>query len=88
MIRDLETRLKAELSSVGHRVEETHQSNCTRGALSDRAEWRAVSEQALEAGEVRVGIRIREVSLRVENVMGLYETRGGKAIVVRVEFGG
>lgn len=93
-IRDLETQLKAELSDVGHQIVEgshqagTYRSNRKSGAMSDSAEWRAVREQALGDGEVRVSIRIQEVSLRVENVMGLYETRGGKALVVRVEFGG
>ena len=94
VIRDLENQLKAGISGIGHPVVEashqggTHRSHRQKGARSDGADWRAAKEQALGGGEVRVSIRIQEVSLRVENVMGLYETRGGKAMVVRVEFGG
>ena len=94
MIEDLETQLKAEMRGVGHQVvdshlhERMHRSNRPNRAMSDSVEWRAATERPLQDGEVRVTIRIKEVSLRVENVMGLYETRGGKAIVVRVEFGG
>lgn len=94
VIQDLETQLEADLIRLGHRVmegyreERMHRSNRQSRATSDSAEWRAVTEQALGDGEVRVSIRIKEVSLRVQNVMGLYETRGGKAVVVRVEFGG
>lgn len=94
VIRDLETQLKAELSGEGHQVvegphqERMHRLNGKSGATSDDAEWRAAREQVLGDGEVRVGIRIKEVSLRMQNVMGLYETRGGKALVIRVEFGG
>jgi hypothetical protein len=39
-------------------------------------------ERAVARGEVR------DVSLRTENVMGLYETRGGKALVIKVAIGG
>ena len=94
VIEDLETQLQAEMRGVGHQVvdgchqERTHRSNRPNRAMTDSVEWRTATERALRDGEVRVTIRIKEVSLRVENVMGLYETRGGKAIVVRVEFGG
>jgi hypothetical protein len=44
-------------------------------------------EPAVGRGEVRVGIRMRDVSLRTENVMGLYETRAGKALVIKVAIG-
>lgn len=93
VIEDLETQLKAELRDAGRQVLEDYyqermdRSNRKNRAVNDRADWRAATERALQDGEVRVSIRIKEVSLRMENVMGLYETRGGKAIVVRVEFG-
>lgn len=94
VIEDLEIQLKAELGRTGHQVVECyHQERINRtnrknqAIISDSVDWRAATERALRDGEVRVNIRIKEVSLRVENVMGLYETRGGKAIVVRVEFG-
>ena len=94
VIRDLTTRLQAELGGVGLRVvagsdrDMTDQSAQKKRAPNARVGWRPVDERALRDGEVRVGIEMRDVSLRVENVMGLYETRGGKAIVIKVEFGG
>ena len=93
VIEDLEIQLKAELGRAGHQVVECYhqeridRSNRKNPAINDGVDWRGATERALRDGEVRVNIRIKEVSLRVENVMGLYETRGGNAVVVRVEFG-
>ena len=53
-----------------------------------RPDWRYAEEQIIEDGEVRLGVEMREVCLRIENEMGLYETRTGKAVVVRVQLGG
>lgn len=41
----------------------------------------------LEAGQVSVKVGLREVCMRVETEMGLYETRVGMAVVVDVEMG-
>jgi hypothetical protein len=93
-MREIETQFKADLSAAGFRVVEgsdaegMHHSAGRERAPSTGAEWRLVQERAVGRGEVRVGIGMRDVSLRTENVMGLYETRGGKALVIQVEIGG
>lgn len=93
VMEDLEAQLKAELGGAGHVVvegyqqERPHRADRQNRAIGDRVDWRAATERALRDGEVRLSIGIKEVSLRVESAMGLYETRGGPAMVVRVDFG-
>lgn len=55
--------------------------------ISTDVHWRHLKDKALAEGEARLGVEIREICLRTENQLGLYETRTGKALVVRVEFG-
>jgi hypothetical protein len=55
--------------------------------------WRAPNErplgrQKLEPGEMRVDVRIDDVSLRVVTEMGLYETKTGSAVIMTIEVGG
>lgn len=50
-------------------------------------EWQSVRQAELRGGEARVHVEVKEVCLRVENEMGLYETRSGIAVVVSVELG-
>ena len=93
VIRDLETQLKNELRAGGHRLVEDREDHSKDGGSRRHAsvrsvEWRFAEEAAVEDGEIRVTIEVTEICLRVENVMGLYETRGGQALVVRVEVGG
>ncbi|KAL9045542.1 MAG: hypothetical protein Q9214_001430 [Letrouitia sp. 1 TL-2023] len=49
--------------------------------------WSYEEELPLRNGEVRTNVEIREVCLRIENEMGLYETRAGKVVMVRVQLG-
>ncbi|KAI4164871.1 MAG: hypothetical protein LQ342_001504 [Letrouitia transgressa] len=49
--------------------------------------WSYEEERPLRNGEVRTNVKIREVCLRIENEMGLYETRAGKVVMVRVQLG-
>ena len=51
------------------------------------AQWISAKQKAVGPGEVDIGVECREVSLRVENEIGLFETRSGKAVIVRVEVG-
>lgn len=51
------------------------------------AQWMPTKKKAVGPGEVDVGVECREVSLRIENEIGLFETRSGKAVIVRVEVG-
>lgn len=54
---------------------------------STSTEWKMPEVKALANGEVGTGVEIKDICLRVENEMGLYETRTGKAVVVRVDAG-
>ena len=78
VIGDLEQRLSELLRSDGLEV---------LIRTSSDAQWRHLEETALGQGEARVGTEIKEICLRIENQLGLYETRTGKALVVRVDFG-
>ena len=98
MIRELDTQLKDELRRGGHRVvghedegsqgpSEAQREAFVRKDSFRSAEWKFSKVKAVGRGDVEVGVEFREICLRVENEMGLFETRAGKAIVVRVEFG-
>lgn len=50
-------------------------------------QWMSIKQKTVGPGEVDIGIECREVSLRVENEIGLFETRSGNAVIVRVEVG-
>ena len=82
-------RQPAVISEVERRVFET----LTRDGLEvskrspSQVYWSLPEEKPLAAGEARVGVEMREVCLRIENQLGLYETRSGKALVLRVEAG-
>ena len=45
------------------------------------------TKPVLGAGEVKVEVRLTEVSVRVVTEMGLYETRSGEGLVVEVQIG-
>lgn len=51
------------------------------------AQWTSTKQKAVGPGEVDIGVECREVSLRAENEIGLFETRSGKAVIVQVEVG-
>ena len=50
--------------------------------------WKAPDHQALAAGDARSKTDFKEITLRIENDIGLYETRSGLALVVKTEIGG
>lgn len=52
------------------------------------AEWKTAVLEKLEEGEVRTVVAVADVSLRIENEMGLFETRTGMGVVVKVDVGG
>ncbi|KAI9794157.1 MAG: hypothetical protein M1835_006747 [Candelina submexicana] len=52
---------------------------------NSKAGWRAPEEASqLKSGEIRVKVTLEDICLRVVSAMGLYDTRTGKAIIVRV----
>ncbi len=84
VVFELEQHLCSQLQREGYQV--------VGGSASQRTvfnvEWRTVEKKPLQTGEASIEIGIKEISLRIENAMGLYETRTGKAVVVKVEVGG
>lgn len=84
VISDLGQNLRCTLQSEGHHVVGVSGSEATMSSEG----WRTIKKKTLQSGEIRVEVSMREINLRIENVMGLYETRTGKAIVVKVEIGG
>lgn len=50
-------------------------------------QWMSTKQKKVGPGEVDIGTECREISLRVENEIGLFETRSGLAVIVRVELG-
>ena len=47
-----------------------------------------IPDEPLSDGEVRVRVGVSEVVVRTVSGMGLYETKAGKAVLVRLEIGG
>lgn len=90
-IGELESQLRVRLSDVGYRV--IHGSPTANAQASIRivgsqnVDWKGVERKSVLEGEARVTAEINEVCLRIENEMGLYETRTGRAVIVRVELG-
>ena len=52
-----------------------------------QAGWMTVNGEELKHCEASITVLLQEVCLRIEDEMGLYETRRGKALVVKVNIG-
>ena len=87
VLQELGQQLRTHLQNSGYQVTKDSGAGL-QGPSPPNAEWRTVQEKPLGEGEVRVRVETMEICLRVENDMGLYETRTGKAIVVKVNVGG
>ncbi|KAI4273349.1 MAG: hypothetical protein LQ337_004698 [Flavoplaca oasis] len=80
VLRELTTQLIQTVRSMGYRVVPNAES-------SVGGEWRPADKEPLANGQARLLVEVKEVCLRIENEMGLYETRSGMAVVVCVELG-
>ncbi len=94
VIKELERALQAQLKR------ENDDSHVNESMLPARPESRgwfrkkasSVPQQKIEkvkaskSSKVKTEVELQDVSLRTENAMGLYETKNGKAIVIRVDF--
>lgn len=90
VIGELDNQLGEKLGDLGYRLDcgsSKLKAQSSRIAGSQNADWKGVKQKALIEGEARVTVEAREVCLRIVNEMGLYETRTGKAVVVRLEVG-
>ena len=96
MVRELALQLRRALEAEGYCVvehEREKQLPPRNGPASPSldvrsVEWKAVEQPMLKSGEARCAVEFKEVTLRLENEMGLYETRSGMALVVKTEIGG
>ena len=84
-MQELGQQMRSHLRNSGYRVIE---GNKTSLQSSPNADWRSAQKEILGNGELSVQVETRDVCLRTENDMGLYETRTGKAVVVKVDVGG
>ncbi|KAL9626074.1 MAG: hypothetical protein Q9204_007604 [Flavoplaca sp. TL-2023a] len=80
VLRELETQLCDNVRSMGYWV-------VPKAESSIGEEWRSADKEPLAYGQARLLVEVKEVCLRIENEMGLYETRSGMAVVVCVELG-
>ncbi|MCJ1273422.1 hypothetical protein MMC21_001213 [Puttea exsequens] len=98
VIRELEQQLRAQLSKDGHRVVRDDIGTSANspstakpagffGKKPSSPDWKMPVVEALSEGAVRAAAEVKDICLRIENDMGLYETRTGKAILVKVEVG-
>lgn len=87
VIQELGQQLRTYLRNSGHQVIGGDETSL-QGPNPANADWRTVQMETLGNGEVRVRVETKEICLRTENDMGLYETRSGKAVVVKVDVGG
>ena len=86
VIQELGQQLRSHLLISGHRVVGDNETSI-QGSNPPIADWRTVPKLDLEKEDVRTRVCIMEICLRVENDMGLYETRTGKAVVVKMDVG-
>ena len=80
VLRELEMQLCDSVRSMGYWV-------VPKAKSSVGGEWRSADKEPLANGQARLLVEVKEVCLRIENEMGLYETRSGIAVVVSVELG-
>ena len=86
VIQELGQQLRSHLLNSGHRVVGDNETSI-QGSNPPIADWRTVPKLDLEKEDASTRVCIMEICLRVENDMGLYETRTGKAVVVKVDVG-
>ncbi|KAF6228367.1 hypothetical protein HO133_008097 [Letharia lupina] len=87
VMQELGQQMRTHLRNSGHRVIGDNETSL-QGPKSPNADWRTVPKETLGNGEVRVQVETMDICLRTENDMGLYETKTGKAVVVKVDVGG
>lgn len=87
VMQELGQQMRAYLRDSGYRVIGDDETSL-QAPNSSEADWRTVKNKNLGNGEVSVRVEISEICMRTENDMGLYETKTGKAVVVKINVGG
>lgn len=87
VMQELGQQICSHLRSSGYRVVGGNGAS-RQGSSSPNADWRTGQKETLGNGEVSIQVETTEICWRTENDMGLYETRTGKAVVVKVTVGG
>ena len=84
--KELERLLHQHLKSHGYTFNETtiDPSKPTQPSV----DWRSRTQRRLGEREASIHIELKNVCLRVENEMGLFESRNRLALIVRVDMGG
>ena len=85
--QDLEQQLRSHLQDSGYQVIGDDRASRQK-TNPPTADWSTVHKEILGDGEASFQIEIKEIFLRTENDMGLFETKTGKAVVVSVNVGG
>lgn len=86
VMQELGQQIRTHLRDSGHRVIRSNEAS--HEGRTPNADWRTVQKEILANGEVSVQVETTDICLRIENDMGLYETRTGKTVVVKVDVGG
>ncbi|KAK0514813.1 hypothetical protein JMJ35_002192 [Cladonia borealis] len=94
VIKDLERALQAQLNRENDNsvVEESvlpavpELKGWFKKKATSAPQQRTENVKASGSSKVKADVELRDVSLRTENAMGLYETKTGKAIVIKVDF--
>lgn len=85
-LQELHSRLSEVLGDKGYVIDMDSFTYHLPG--SNRSpDWRMSEPEPLSPGLAKVSVGVTELCLRIENDLGLYETRTGKGIVVRIELG-
>lgn len=99
VIRELGQQLQVKLRKDGHRIagdadvaRVNFPTTKARGGLFKKkpvsTEMQVPKGEAQVEGEISTEVEIQDICLRIQNEMGLYKTRNGKAMVIKVDAGG
>ena len=89
VLNELKAQIRSTLEGEGYSMIQGSLKSPSSATIagSRNVDWKSQERKVLGEGEAKVSAEVEEVCLRIENEMGLYETRTGRAIVLRVEIG-
>lgn len=99
VISELKQHLCSQLKIEGYQIAEDNAESIlerSSGKKSGRiiqskvsnVEWRTPQRKVLRNGEASIDVGMQDICLRIENLMGLYETRTGEGVAVKINVGG
>ena len=87
VILELKHQVQLQLHGEGYQIAEDEVISVNSPSRASTVEWRTIEKRHLQTGQASVEAAVREICLRCENPMGLYETRTGQALVVKIDVG-